>query len=255
VVRLKNRKFKTVKQQQMKKLILAIMICLTAGIVSAQDVVVIDPNASVRNLDADFNKIKLSGGIDLYLSQSAEMAVAVSAVDEKNTAGIKTIVKDGVLNIYFDGDKNWKNRNRKLRAYVSFKELENIHASGGSDIIVSGTIAVTALEIQLSGACDFKGKVTVNRLKLNLSGASDVRISGTAGRVDIESSGASDVKGYDLVTDICNANASGASDINITVNKEISAHASGASDIHFKGEAVIKEMHAGGSSSVVKKGK
>ena len=255
MVRLKNRKFKIVKQQQMKKIILAVMLCITAGIVTAQDVVVIDPNALVRNLNANFNKIKISGGIDLYLSQSADEAVAVSAVDEKNAAGIKTIVNDGVLNIYFDGDKNWKNRNRKLRAYVSFKELENIHASGGSDIIVSGTIAVSALGMQLSGACDFKGKVNVNSLKLNLSGASDVRISGTADRVDIESSGASDVKGYDLVTDVCNANASGASDINITVNKEISAHASGSSDIHFKGEALIKEMHAGGSSSVEKKGR
>ena len=71
--------------------------------------------------------------------------------------------------------------------------------------------------------------------------------------MDIESSGASDVKGYDLVTDECTAKASGASDINITVNKVISANASGASDIYFKGEALIKDMHSSGASTVGRK--
>jgi len=105
----------------------------------------------------------------------------------------------------------------------------------------------------LSGASDFKGGVKVNSLKLDLSGASDVHISGTANTVDIESSGASDVKGYQLVTDMCNATASGASDINITVNKEISANASGASDIYFKGAALIRDIHTSGASSVSRK--
>jgi hypothetical protein len=95
--------------------------------------------------------------------------------------------------------------------------------------------------------------VKVNTLKLNLSGASDVRVSGTADKVDIESSGASDVKGYELVTDYCNAKASGASDINITVNKELNAHASGASDIYFKGTGLIRNFHSSGSSSVSRK--
>jgi hypothetical protein len=104
----------------------------------------------------------------------------------------------------------------------------------------------------MSGACDFKGMVKLNTLKISLSGASDIHISGTAGTVDIESNGASDVKGYELVTDTCNANASGASDIQITVNKELTAHANGASDIKYKGSAVIKDMHSSGASNISK---
>jgi hypothetical protein len=68
----------------------------------------------------------------------------------------------------------------------------------------------------------------------------------------VEASGASDFKGFDLETDICNAQASGASDIKITVNKVLSAQASGASDVRYKGDCTIKEIKSSGSSSVSK---
>jgi hypothetical protein len=70
----------------------------------------------------------------------------------------------------------------------------------------------------------------------------------------VNSSGASDLKGFDLVTENCNAHATGASDIRITVNKELNVHATGASGIYYKGDAVIREMRSTGASSVSKKG-
>ena len=237
----------------MKKIIAFLCIFIAVHVAQAQNEIVVDPNASVRTVNGDFNAIKISGGIDLYLSQSDNIAIAVSAAEEKFAAGIKTTIEDGVLKIYYDGDKGWKSKDRKLRVYVSFKTLEKINATGACDVVVQGSIAVNSLALQLSGACDFKGMVKVNTLKLDLSGASDVKISGTANTVDIESSGASDVKGYDLVTDFCNAKASGASDINITVNKELNANASGASDIFYKGSGLIKDMHTSGASTVERK--
>ena len=237
----------------MKKIIAFLFIFIAVHVARAQNEIVVDPNASVRTVNGDFNAIKISGGIDLYLSQSDNIAIAVSAAEEKFAAGIKTTIEDGVLKIYYDGDKGWKSKDRKLRVYVSFKTLEKINATGACDVVVQGSIAVNSLALQLSGACDFKGMVKVNTLKLDLSGASDVKISGTANTVDIESSGASDVKGYDLVTDFCNAKASGASDINITVNKELNANASGASDIFYKGSGLKKDIHTSGASTVERK--
>lgn len=238
----------------MRQILVTLFILVSVNFSNAQNTLVVDPNASVRNVDGDFSAIKISGGIDLYLSQSATVALAVSAADERFKDGIRTVIDKGILRIYYDGDKSLRLKDRKLKVYVSFKDLTNINASGGCDVLVTGAIEVPSLEMQLSGACDFTGMVNVNSLKLDLSGASDVKIAGKAGRVDIESSGASDVKGYDLVTDFCNARASGASDINITVNKEMNAQASGASDIIYKGEAVLKEQHSSGASSISKKG-
>lgn len=237
----------------MKKLILFFAAVCFVFISNAQNDVVVDPNASVRNITGQFDAIKVSGGIDLYLSQSDNVAVAVSASSEDFKEGIKTVIEDGVLKIFYKGEMSWRKKDRKLRAYVSFKDLKKLEATGACDVLVTGTLNVASLVIQVSGASDFTGKIKADVLKLNLSGASDAKISGTAGTAVIESSGASDVKGYDLVTDICKVKVSGASDVFITVNTELSASASGASDIKFKGAALIKDIHTSGASSIARK--
>ncbi len=237
----------------MKKYFLTLFVSLLTLATLAQNDIVVDPNASVRALSGSFTAIKISGGIDLFLSQSDNISLAVSAANETIKEGIKTNIENGVLVISFKGDKSWVRKDRKLKVYVSFKELNNINASGACDLLVAGTIKSPSLVLQMSGACDFNGKVEVDELKLNLSGASDAKISGTAKTVDIVSSGASDVKGYDLVTEVCNTNVSGASDINITVKTELNANASGASNVFYKGSALIKDMHSSGSSTIARK--
>ncbi|MEO6537449.1 MAG: head GIN domain-containing protein [Ferruginibacter sp.] len=239
----------------MKK-IAGLLIFVAALVVSAkaQKQLVVDANAEMRSLNGSFNKIKVSSAIDLYLSQAASESIAVSASEDKFKEGIKTVIENGVLKIYYEGDRNWGYKNRKMKVYVSFKNISELHASGASDIVVAGTIDVNDLEMHLSGASDFKGDIKAITLRLNLSGASDVTISGSVKQLKIESSGASDVKGFDLTTDFCSASVSGASDVHITVNKELTAHASGASSVSYKGEGVIKDMHSSGASSINKKG-
>lgn len=236
----------------MKKVVLLLIMFFAGYVLKAQHEIVVDPNASLRELNGQFDAIKVSNGIDLFLSQSDNIAVAVSAGSESYKENIKTVIENGTLRIFYEGDKGWSKNDRKLRVYVSFSELKRIDASGACDVVVAGSLTGTDLVLHMSGACDFKGMVKVNTLDISLSGASDAKISGTAKTVNIKSSGASDVKAYDLVTDICNANISGASDVHITVNSELTAAATGASDIKYKGNAVIKEKHSSGASSITK---
>ena len=238
----------------MKKILISMLVLASFCSAKAQKAFVNDPNAEQRTLNGSFNAIKLSGGIDLYLSQFDTESIAVSASEDKYKQNIKTVVENNTLKIYYDGDKMWSGGNKKLKVYVSFKNLEKLQATGASDVQVAGAISAESLSLDMSGASDFKGAVKVNNLQLELSGASDATISGVANSVTIESSGASDVKGYNLETNVCTAKASGASDINITVNKELSASASGASDISYKGTGVIKDQHSSGASSINKKG-
>jgi len=238
----------------MKNIFLSTVFFLVAFISNAQQTVVNDANAEQRTLTGSFTAIKVSGGIDIYLSQSSEEALAVSATEQQYRNDIKTVIENGTLNIYYDSKKGWTKGNKKLKVYISFKNLERLEAGGASDIQVAGSIKSASLSIDISGASDFKGAVDVTTLTMQLSGASDAKISGTATNVTIESSGASDFKGYDLTTENCTAKASGASDINITVNKELNVHASGASDIFYKGSCVVKDLHTSGASSVSRKG-
>src|SRR5580704_16627774 len=213
-----------------------------------------DKNAETRNIKG-FHAIHVSSGIDLYLTQGSEEAVAVSASDIEYRSRIKTEVENGVLKIYFDNKGfhlNWGNR--KLKAYVSVKNIDALEASGGSDAYLESTIKSEKLEVELSGGSDLKGKVDVRDMSITQSGGSDVNISGSVANLKVDASGGSDLNGYELVTDYCRISASGGSDSHITVNKELSANASGGSDIYYKGNAVIHEFKSSGSSSVNKKG-
>ncbi len=211
-----------------------------------------DPNAEKRNVSG-FHAISVGGGIDLYLSKGTE-TVAVSASDTKYRDRIRTEVVDGVLKIGYEYREgvNLVWGDKRLRAYVSYAILDQLTASGGSDVIVDGEIASERLKLRLSGGSDFKGKVNTKELEVGASGGSDVNISGNAGNLKIDASGGSDFKGYELITDICNLEASGGSDIYITVNKEMTANASGGSDVYYKGNGLIRDLRTSGSSGVHK---
>ena len=225
----------------------AALVCLTSLSVNAQSIN--DPNAEVRNA-RNFHGIAVSNAFDVYLSQGNEEAVAVSASDKSDRDMIKIEVKDGILHIGLDKGWKWNSGNKKLKAYISFKQIDKLTVSGACDVFISGILKANELTINQSGASDLKGKLDVKKLIVDISGASDILVSGVATQLNVEASGASDFKGFDLVTDYCDVRASGASGIRITVNKELSAHASGASDIKYKGEGLIRDLKTGGASSV-----
>jgi hypothetical protein len=237
----------------MKNWILLVITVFIVGGAGAQNTVINDPNAQVRDVK-NFHGVEVANAIDLYLTQGNTEAVAVSARDTKYRDLMRTEVKNGILRIYLDKDGwNWHGGDHKLKAYVSIKTIDKLGASGASDVMVDGTISGDQLDLRLSGASDFKGAVKFNGITLDQSGASDATISGTVNEISIEASGASNVKGYDLVTDNCKVHASGASDIRISVNKALSAHASGASSVYYKGSGVITDIHTSGASNITKK--
>jgi hypothetical protein len=237
----------------MKKISLCILLAgLTLA--GAAQKTINDPNAEKRNVSG-FHAIEIGGGVDLYLSQGDE-AVAVSANEAKYRDRIKTEVKNGVLKIWYETNSNinvdWGNR--KLKAYVSFKELDNLSASGGSDVKTEGAIQANRFTLHVSGGSDFDGKINTTDLTIEQTGGSDVSVSGKTNSLRITASGGSDFDGYELISENCTASATGGSDINVTVNKELNATASGGSDVHYKGNATVKENKSGGSG-IKKSGK
>ncbi len=239
----------------MKNVLVLMTFAFMISAACGQEKVVNDANAEKRSVGS-FHAIEIGGGIDLYLTQSSDEAVAVSASKTEYREKIRTVTENGVLKIYYD-NKDWFSfswTSRRLKAYVSFKTLDRLNGSGGSDITVNGSINQPNLKLGISGGSDFVGRVEVNNLEVNASGGSDVKISGKASKVAIDASGGSDFSGYDLVTETCVASGSGGSDMQITVNKELSVNASGGSDVHYKGSAVIRETKSSGGSSVSKRG-
>lgn len=236
----------------MKKIILSLFILCAAGSAVFAQKTINDPNAEKRSVGS-FHAVEVEGGIDLYLSQGDE-AVVVSASDIKYRDRMRAEVKNGVLKIWYEYKSGLRIEagNKKMKAYVSFKELDRVEGSGGADVHVEGAIKTDNLVLEISGGSDFNGRVSVNNLKIEASGGSDVNISGDTKNLTLDASGGSDFKGYDLVADVCKLDASGGSDVYITVNKEMTADASGGSDIYYKGSGLIRGVKSSGSSGIKK---
>lgn len=230
------------------KILLALLF-VTFSLQSFAQTIINDKNAEVRSVGS-FSAIKASGGIDIYLSQSDNYALAVSASDDKYRDAIITEVKNGVLNISYNGRGFRFSSNPKLRVYISFKTLESLEASGACDFIINGSFKGNSLKVKLSGASDAEGNINFENADLNLSGASTVKVNGVVNNIKITASGASDIKNYGLVVSNCVADISGASDIKITVNNSLNVKASGASSLYYKGNPEKKDVSSSGASSI-----
>jgi len=239
----------------MKKLFLAVSACLLISAAMAQSKVINDQNAQTRSVK-DFHGIRVSNGIHLYLTQGNEEAVAVSASDAEYRDRIKTEVRNGVLEIYFDrtGWNSWKDSDRrKLRAYVSCKVLDQLKGSSGAQVEVDGSIKSGELVMDFTSGSNFKGDIRVTKLKMDQNSGAETNISGTATNCTIEASSGSSFKGYDLVTDLCEASTSSGADLRITVNKELSASASSGGQIHYKGNGLIRDISTSSGGEVSKR--
>ncbi len=238
----------------MKQLFLSFITFLSFAAIAQENTVINDANAQKRTLSGSFAAITVSDGIDLYLSQGNEESVAVSASDEKYMPRFKTEVENGTLKIYYDskgiswtiGDK------RKLKAYVSFKTLVKLHASGGADVTVKGSMDVASLEMKFTSGSAFGGKVTAKELTIEQSSGSDINMSGSAAKLKVDVSSGASFKSYDLAVDYCDAKASSGGDVKITINKELNAKANSGGGIRYKGAALIRDLNVNSGGSVKK---
>jgi hypothetical protein len=238
----------------MKKLFLSLITLVTVAAFAQEKTIVADANAQQRTLTGSFTGINVSSGVDLYLTQGNEESVAVSASDEKYMERFKTVVENGILKIYFDNKGiDWAtNDKRKLKAYVSFKTLEKLHASGGADVKLQGSLDAADLDIKFTSGSAFNGKLKAKALTVEQNSGSSINISGSAEKIKVDVSSGAIFKSYDLSVDYCDAKASSGGSVRITINKELSAKANSGGGVKYKGDAVIKEINVNSGGSVKK---
>lgn len=237
----------------MKKLLFSLLAFVSLQSF-AQDIVVNDANAEKRPLSAGFNAINLSDGIELFLTQGSTESVAVSASEQKYMERFKTEVVDGTLKIYYDSKTTiWNsNEKRKLRAYVSFKNLETLKASSGSNVTAKSVLALDNLKMNFSSGAQFNGEINIVSLEVSQNSGSEINTTGKAENLKTDLSSGAIFKGYDLSVNYCEAKASSGAEVRITVNKELAAKANSGGSIRYKGDGVVKDINVNSGGSVKK---
>ncbi|WP_321348231.1 head GIN domain-containing protein [uncultured Draconibacterium sp.] len=190
-----------------------------------------------------FNAIKVSTGIDLYLTMGDAEEVTVVA-DDDIINDLKTEVEGGTLKIYMKRRNwfNWGSGNETRKVYVTVKELNELSASSGSDVESTNTLEGESLDVSCSSGSDLKIEVFYKNLSVDTSSGSDAKLRGKVKTLRVGASSGSDVKAGDLESVICYANASSGSDITVSVSSELYADASSGSDINYHGSPEIREI-------------
>lgn len=200
-----------------------------------------------RNLKQDFTKIKVSTGLDLYISQGSSNEITVEA-DENLHDIIITEINDGVLKIYSE-QNIWKAKARKI--YVTVKTLEEVAATSGSDVYTKETLKVNDIKISSTSGADIRMSIDANTVETSSTSGSDIEISGIANNHISKATSGASIDAYELRSKNVTVKVSSGADINIYASESITAKASSGGDIDFKGspEKVNKKSSSGGSIS------
>ena len=200
---------------------------------------------------AGFHGISVTSGIDLYLTQKNVEEVAVEAESE-DLNKIITEVEGGILKIYIK-EKSWFNMNwnsKPRKAYVSFKTLEKLEASAGSDVVSEGRLKLEKLNLDASSGSDVKLELDVNDLSVGSSSGSDISLKGTANDMEANASSGSDIDASELQAKNCNASVSSGSDLKVNVTEKLDASASSGGDISYSGNPKSKDINESSGGDV-----
>ncbi len=226
-------------------------LTLITGVSFSQDITrIYDPYAVQREVEP-FHRLSVSGPFKVIVKQGSETGVAVSSENIEIRDAIHTKVQNGVLRVQLTGGQKiiLKGKSR-LVVYVSVKDIDSISLSGACTMVVDGKLNADKLGLAISGASSLNTELQVKNLNIRQSGASDLLLKGSVEHIGVKLSGASDLNAIDLMSGICIAEVSGASDMQIAVSQKLNAIVSGASEFQYSGKPALANVKSSGASTV-----
>lgn len=204
--------------------------------------------ATEKRTVESFNKIEVSGGFKVVLTQDSSSVVTVTT-DDNLLKYIRTSVSGGTLKI--DTKKNLCGNGETIVS-IGIKHLEMLKASGGIEISSAGRINTRDISFELSGATHLNLDLNAAKVRTKGSGSTEIELKGQATSHDLDLSGSGSIKALDFVVGTYDIETSGASECKINVLKELNIRTSGASDIQYRGNPANVRNDKSGASSVTK---
>ncbi|GGG58433.1 head GIN domain-containing protein [Bizionia arctica] len=198
-----------------------------------------------RALNESFNAVKVSRGLDLYLTQSNAERLTVEA-DENLHDIITTTIENNVL-VISTSENIGRSTSKKI--HLNFKNLQVITATSGSEVYSTNTIKATDLELDSTSGSDMELNIHTDTVICNSTSGSDMELSGKTTTFIAEASSGSSIEAEDLES--INAQVVTSSGGDIVVNtQELTAKASSGGDIRYIGNPNILEKSDGVSGTI-----
>lgn len=218
----------------------------------------------------DFTALEISSAFDVEVLEGDYRVII--EVDDRYLHDLKVKQRGGVLEIGLDRGFHFSlfDMGRKMKATITMPKLDALEAVGatsvniaspmtfGDDVQITltgastlqGDIQTKTVSFDLAGAATYDGKIESEYLEAEIVGASNMNVSGSTKSARIDSVGASGFNGDDFTTGTLEAEATGASSVELEATEEVNLNASGASNITIHGTPRVVSQDSSGASSI-----
>lgn len=201
-----------------------------------------------RNIDADFNNIKVSRGIEVHLTVGEATSVTVEA--DENLHEIITTEVDSDNNVLrVSTDENIKSATAK-KVFVTVNNINGIFTTSGASVYAENSIKTEKLKLESSSGSNMDLSVNTDRLHCESSSGSSLSLTGSTKVLTVEASSGSYITASDLEAQVCRVEASSGSNISVNTSKELSANASSGANIKYSGNPEKVDTSGGVSGTI-----
>ena len=191
----------------------------------------------VRNVK-DFDQIKVSRGMNVYITQGSAVKVVVVADNNLHDL-IETKVEGGVLNVYCNGNIR---KAEEKKVMVTVVKLTGVKATMGSNVYTLNQVMTEDMELSANSGANLTMDVNAQSLNVECSTGSNVILTGLAKNAELEGSTGANLKGQELKVEHCKMRASAGANVFASVANRLEAKASSGGNIVYYGNPTSIEI-------------
>lgn len=197
----------------------------------------------------NFEEIKVSRGMNVYISQGDKTKIVVKA-DENLLDAIETSMEGNVLKI--TTNRNIRKATTK-KVYVTTPDISVIKSFAGSNVYSETTLKSKNLEISSSAGSNIKLELEASNLNVSATAGSNIKLDGTTGSFTGKASAGSNIKAEGLSATNCIVRTSSGANIWITVKSDFEGHASSGGNVFYYGNPKSINVNNSSGGNVIKK--
>ncbi len=197
----------------------------------------------------DFDEIKVSRGMNVYISQGEKTKVVVKA-DENLLDAIEIEVEGNTLKV--TSNQNIRSATSK-KVFVTTPNISKIKSTAGSNVFSETVIKSDKLNLSGSAGSNIKLDVNIGVLDVSVSAGSNIKLEGRAKYFTGKATSGSNLKAEDLKTKDCSVNVSSGANIWITAKNNFNAHASSGGNIFYYGNPESTEIEKSSGGNIIEK--
>ncbi len=192
---------------------------------------------------SSFNGVASSGPFDVYIKLGDKESLRLEG-DEETLKDVVTTVEKDILLIHLKKNTT-QSFSKKIKVYITAKNLENLTVSGSGNLKVDGKIEADEFAATVSGSGNLEMNLECSNLAATISGSGKINTWGSADKAYIAISGSGNFDGNRFETENADIKMSGSGNATLEVNDNLHAVVSGSGNIRYSGDAKVSLMKSG----------